>query len=58
VGLLWGWWEGKSSHSPLVYFKGDICMCSGVRDVDVRDGPPGNPQDPLCRGDTGGLGVR
>lgn len=58
VGLLWGWWEGKSSHSPLVYFQGGICMYSGVRDMDVKDSPLCIPPDCLLSGNSGGLGVR
>ena len=55
MGLL----GGEVESSPVVYFKGDICMCTGVRDVDVGDSPiAAPPQDRLSRGNTGGLGAR
>lgn len=39
MGLL----GGEVESSPVVYFKGDICMCTGVRDVDVGDSPIAAP---------------
>lgn len=53
--------EGEVKSSRVVYFRGDVCTCTAVRDVDVGDGPvaPLSPrQDHLSRGEAGGLGVR